>query len=198
MDALGLCPYNLSLDMLAGFFLPFVSIGLAEFGDKTQIVLLLLSSRTQKHLSLLLGAILGFMLVDGVAVFFGSCVAHFIPQHILKFVTAFLFFLIGVLLILDKRKEEGEEDIALKNPFLTAFLLIFLTEWGDKTQLLAALFATRYHTFLVLLSVLSVLSLLSFIAIYLGRLLSSKIDRSLLTRISGGIFVLLALFIFFS
>lgn len=184
--------------MLAGFFLPFVSIGLAEFGDKTQIVLLLLSSRTQKHLSLLLGAILGFMLVDGVAVCFGSCIARFIPQSILKFITAFLFFLIGVLLLLGKRKEEREGDITLKKPFLTAFLLIFLTEWGDKTQLLSALFATRYHPLLVLLSVLSVLSLLSFIAIYLGRLLSYKIDHSLLTRISGGIFVLLALFIFFS
>ena len=58
--------------MFQDFFIPFLTIGLAEFGDKTQLAILGLSTKTKKHLSLILGVVLAFILTDGLAVILGD------------------------------------------------------------------------------------------------------------------------------
>jgi len=55
-------------EMIEDILVPLIVTGLAEFGDKTQLSILLLSLRTKKHLYLLLGVMLAFLIVDGVAV----------------------------------------------------------------------------------------------------------------------------------
>ena len=55
--------------MMADVIIPLVAIALAEFGDKTQLSLFFLSSKTKKSLHLLLGTVFAFPIVDGAAVF---------------------------------------------------------------------------------------------------------------------------------
>ena len=58
--------------MISDILLPFITIALAELGDKTQLAVFALASKTKKHLSLLLGAILAFVIADGLAVILGA------------------------------------------------------------------------------------------------------------------------------
>jgi len=58
--------------MMLDLLIPFFAIGLAELGDKTQLAVILLSSRTGDHLQLLIGIVLAFMIVDGVAILAGE------------------------------------------------------------------------------------------------------------------------------
>jgi putative Ca2+/H+ antiporter (TMEM165/GDT1 family) len=58
--------------MIEDILIPLVAIGLAEMGDKTQLSILLLSSRTDRYLQLLLGVMLAFFIVDGAAILLGS------------------------------------------------------------------------------------------------------------------------------
>jgi len=62
--------------MVQDILIPLIVTGLAEFGDKTQLSILLLSSRTKKHLHLLLGVVLAFLIVDGVAVFLKNILSN--------------------------------------------------------------------------------------------------------------------------
>jgi putative Ca2+/H+ antiporter (TMEM165/GDT1 family) len=71
--------------------------------------------------------------------------------------------------------------------------MIFLSEWGDKTQIASALFATEYDPRLVFFGVMTALLILSVLAIYLGKFLASRIDRRLITKAAGVVFLLIGI-----
>ena len=54
--------------------IPLLAVGLAEMGDKTQLSILILSTRTKEYFRLLLGVMLAFLLADGLAILLGSYV----------------------------------------------------------------------------------------------------------------------------
>ncbi|MCX5866430.1 MAG: TMEM165/GDT1 family protein [Proteobacteria bacterium] len=176
--------------MIPDVLIPFVTIGLAELGDKTQLSILLLSSKTKKHLNLLLGVMLAFLITDGVAVLVGSWVTSVVPILWLKIISGLIFIFFGILTLGDT-DSEGAAKAYSRNPFISGFVMIFLTEWGDKTQIAAALFATKYRPLLVLVSTLAALALLSAMAVYLGRFISDKIDKKTISKIAGILFILI-------
>ncbi len=178
--------------MLDEILIPMVAVGLAEMGDKTQLSILLLSSRTKEYFKLLLGVVLAFLIVDGVAILLGSWITDMVPAHILKLISAAVFIGFGIL-ILFRNEEEDEGEASFKNPFVSGFTMIFLSEWGDKTQIASALFAVEYNPWMVLIGVMTALTLLSIMAIYLGKFISGRIDRRLITRIAGAVFIIIGL-----
>jgi len=121
-------------DMLEGILVPFLVVSLAEIGDKTQLSVLLLDSRTNKYFHLLLGVFLAFLLVDGIAILVGSWITTTVPINTLKLVSAAIFVTFGIL-ILQGVAEEAEGKFASGNPFVSGFSIIFLSECGDKTQI---------------------------------------------------------------
>jgi len=150
--------------------IPFLAIAIAELGDKTQLSVLLLSSRTKKYYHIFLGVFFAF----------------------LKPLSGIVFIIFGVYILLNK-KAEKEEKTYDKNVFVAAFLIIFLTEWGDKTQVAAALFATQYNAVFVLLGTMLALSLLSLMAIFCGKILCERLNQNLLKKIAGIVFIVLGL-----
>ena len=73
---------------------PLLAVGLAEMGDKTQLSVLLLSSRTREYAQLLAGVMLAFLLVDGFAILVGSWVTNVIPLHLVKLISGAVFILL--------------------------------------------------------------------------------------------------------
>lgn len=181
--------------MIADVLVPLVAIGLAELGDKTQLSILLLSSRTTRHLHLLLGVTLAFLFVDGIAVLVGSWITSIVPVSILKVASGIVFVAFGVLTLRTGVEKEGS-GMRFKSPFLSGFAFIFMMEWGDKTQIASALFAAKYNPVMVLIGTMTALTLLSIIAIYLGRFISGRVDRRLMTKIAGAVFIIVGLSFF--
>ena len=177
------------------FVIPFLAIAIAELGDKTQLSILLLSSRTKKYSYIFLGVFLAFLIVDGVAIVAGNLLTSFIDVTILKIVSGIIFIIFGLYIFFNK-KEEKEEKKYDKNIFISAFLMIFLTEWGDKTQVAAALFATQYNVLFVLIGTMLALSMLSLMAIFFGKILRERLNQILLKKIAGIVFIILGLTFF--
>jgi len=180
--------------MIADILAPLIAVGLAELGDKTQLSILLLSSKTKKHMHLLLGVILAFLIVDGAAILFGSWIMGLIPITWLKTASGVIFIIFGVL-ILKQKETIAESTLYSQNSFLSAFILIFISEWGDKTQIASALFATQYNSLLVLIGIMTALIPLSIMAIYLGRVISNKINKEPITKIAGTAFIIIGIII---
>jgi len=181
--------------MIQDILIPLIMIGLAEFGDKTQLSLFLLSSKTKKHLHLLLGAMLAFLIVDGTAVLIGSRIIDIVPMRFLKILSGIIFIIFGVL-ILRAKEVKGERKLYSKSSFLSGFTLIFITEWGDKTQIAAGILATKYNPLMVLTGAMTALALLSIMAIYLGRFVSNRMDKKVVTKIAGIVFILMGISFF--
>ncbi len=172
--------------------IPLLAVGLAEMGDKTQLSILLLSSRTQEYARLVLGVMLAFLLADGLAILVGSYIDAVVPVTTVKALSGFVFILFGILILKEKgEEEESEQSLSARGAFLSGFSMIFLSEWGDKTQIASALFATEYDPLMVLAGVMIALFILTLMAIFLGRYLSRRIDRKLMSRVAGGIFLLI-------
>jgi putative Ca2+/H+ antiporter (TMEM165/GDT1 family) len=169
-----------------------VAVGLAEMGDKTQLSVLLLSSRTRQYSQLLLGVMVAFLLVDGFAVLVGAWVTSIIPVQMIKLISGVVFVMFGIL-ILRGNTDVCEPDMSSRNAFVSGFSMIFLSEWGDKTQIASALFASEYNPWMVLIGVMTALTILSILAIYLGRFISDRIDRRLITKAAGIVFMLIGL-----
>ncbi len=175
--------------MLDDFIIPFILVGLAELGDKTQIAILLIASKTKKHLLLLLGITLAFIITNGLAVLIGNFITTLFDIKYIKIISGILFILFGIYTFMDMKNENEEKYYELKNPFLTGFLLILILEMGDKTQLTSGLLATKYNLIFVVLGVISSLTLLSIMAVYVGKFIMEKINRKLLSFLSAILFI---------
>jgi len=178
--------------MIADMLVPLVAVGLAELGDKTQLSILLLSSKTTRHLHLLSGVLLAFLVVDGVAVLAGSWITTIVPVNLVKIVSGIVFVIFGAL-ALRAGETKAENKLRFQNSFLSGFTFIFMMEWGDKTQIASALFAARYDPLMVLVGTMTALTLLSVAAICLGKLILSRVDRRIMTKVAGMAFVLIGI-----
>ena len=184
--------------MLQDILIPLIVVGLAELGDKTQLAILLSASKTERHLHLFLGTILAFLIVDGIAILAGEWITNIAPGGLIKMLSGVVFIIFGlVILIFRNRREETKSKYYFENPFYSGFIMIFASEWGDKTQIAAGLFATKYSGLMVLTGVIIALSLLSIIAIYSGKFISDKVNRETLAKIAGISFILMGVAFFF-
>jgi len=168
-------------------------IFLGELPDKTMFASLVLASRGRAGL-VWLGAAGAFLLHVVIAVTVGSVLFTFLPHKVVEAVVA-VMFLVGAVMAFRDTGEDDEEDGIGARPgsrtVLTAFVVIFIAEWGDLTQILTANLAARYDDPLQV-GVAAVLALwaVAGIAMVTGRLLRN-LPVVLLRRITG--IVLLAL-----
>lgn len=179
------------------FIVPLITIALVEFGDKSQLAILGLSSRTKNYLVLLAGVMLAFSIVDGTAILLGNLATNLIPNQSMKLISGGLFIFFGLAALVKKRGVEKEIN-SPEGVFLSGFLLVFLSEWGDKTQLSSALFAAKYNPVLVFAGIILSLFLLSAAAIFAGSFLYSKISHRTVNILSAVIFIILGSYSIFS
>lgn len=80
----------------------FMTIFVAELGDKTQLAAILAVSQTRKPVAVFLGAGLALLAVTLLGVIFGEALVKVVPEHVLKKVAGGAFVLIGTLVLADK------------------------------------------------------------------------------------------------
>ncbi|ALG66722.1 TMEM165/GDT1 family protein [Beggiatoa leptomitoformis] len=171
-------------------------VGLAEIGDKTQIMCMLLAAK-HKPLPVLFGATTAFMVLNLLAVLFGAVVTQWLPEQVVALVVAVLFTFFGVKSLLTKEEAEEDETLGEKgqhNVFITSFLLIFVAELGDKTQLAVTGISTTATPVAVWVGATIALFLTSALGVWAGQTLLQRIPLVLLHRVSGVFFLIVAVF----
>jgi putative Ca2+/H+ antiporter (TMEM165/GDT1 family) len=84
------------------FWTAFATLFLAELGDKTQLAVITMTSKTNAAVSVFLGAALALVLVTLLGVLFGSVITNYIPTEWLQRIVAAAFIIIGVLMLFGK------------------------------------------------------------------------------------------------
>jgi Ca2+/H+ antiporter, TMEM165/GDT1 family len=176
--------------MIEAFLIPFATIALAEMGDKTQLLLLAFAA---KHASIkaYLGALLGFLFADAIGVIIGATAIARIPSDIMKLIAGTVFLGFGIIALLNLGKQEAAE--AKGSAFFQAFLLVSVAEFGDKSQIAAALFAAEYNPVLVFLGVVSALALVTIASFLIGKQLAKLVKGRTLRIASGLVFIAVAI-----
>ena len=172
----------------------FLLVGLAEFGDKSQLVCMTLAAR-HRGLPVVIGAILAFAILNLLAVLFGAAVAAWLPEWLVTLAVAVLFAIFGISAL--RYEEEDEDDKVEETPghgiVATTFLLIFLAEFGDKTQLAVAGLGSTSEPSAVWAGATVALATTSALGVFAGRKLLNRLPLRWIHRISGVFFLLLAI-----
>jgi Ca2+/H+ antiporter, TMEM165/GDT1 family len=178
----------------------FALIAAAEIGDKSQLVCMTLASR-HRALPILLGAILAFAVLNTLAVVFGVAIANWLPQYVVAGTVALLFAVFGIHALRVQEEDEETEEVVEKSGhsiFFTTFLLITVAEFGDKTQLAVVALSSTALPVAVWLGSTAALATTSALGVLAGRTVLQKIPLTLLHRLSGAIFLVLAGFASFN
>ena len=122
------------------FFTEFI----AEMGDKTQLMLIALTSK-YKLRDIILGTAAAILVLNGLAVLAGGLISEFIPDWLIKTIAALAFLYFATSTIAGDDDDEEEEGGKTKIKFapLAVFCTFFVAELGDKTQLTAITFGAN-------------------------------------------------------
>lgn len=80
----------------------FLTLFLAELGDKTQLAVITMTASTESKISVFLGASLALILVTALAVLLGGVLSQYVPTEWLQRFVAFAFIAIGILMLFGK------------------------------------------------------------------------------------------------
>jgi Ca2+/H+ antiporter, TMEM165/GDT1 family len=174
----------------------FPVIFLGELPDKTMFASLVLATRGHPR-AVWLGAAGGFVVHVVIATTIGVGLFHLVPHRALEGVVAALFLAGAVYAVVETAEAEVEriaqESATHTQVAATAFVVIFLAEWGDLTQILTANLAAHYHSaFSVGLGATLALWTVALIAVVGGQGLMRFVNVTLLRRTMAAILVVLA------
>ena len=179
---------------MALFFKILLTMFIAEMGDKTQLLLVAMTSRFQLR-DIILGSAAAILVLNGLAVGVGSLISQLIPAYLIKLIAALAFFFFAWSSLSgedgDEESNGGKES---KLPILTVFGTFFVAELGDKTQLTAITFAANEglsHAVSIWLACSIGLFAADIIGMLVGYLLKSKTPDGFLNLLA---FVIFALF----
>jgi Ca2+/H+ antiporter, TMEM165/GDT1 family len=181
-------------------FTVFTIVFLLELPDKTALATLLLATR-HRPVPIFLGAAAAFVIQSAVAVAAGSLLS-LLPREPIRIGAGILFLLMAALIVRqnlkrDEAKEAGEverEEQRHRRPFATAFLLVFVAEWGDLTQLATAALQARYRDALTVFTAATLaLWAVAAIAVVLGNRLGAWIPQRPLQFTAAGVMVIAAI-----
>lgn len=196
-----------------------VLVAVAELGDKTQMLSLLLASRypaRQVFIGVLL-AVVGLQLMATTA---GTLVGDVLPERLVAWLTAALFIGFGVWSLRDASSDDEEETAETRTgwgPVAAVAAAFFLAELGDKTQVLTfalaadpgaaarilgsvgigleAVTAGGAGAFIgVWLGSIVGMMLVNGLAIWAGSAIGRRLPRRVVARVSGALFILFGLF----
>ena len=173
----------------------FLLITLAEFGDKSQLVCMTLAAR-HRGLPVIFGAVAAFAFLNALAVLFGAAIAAWLPEWVVTTAVALLFAVFGVSALRYREEDDGEavEEKPGHGVFATTFLLIFLAEFGDKTQIAVAGLGSTTEAGAVWVAATLALACTSILGVLAGRKFLHQLPLVWIHRISGLFFLALAIY----
>lgn len=126
------------------FFQILLTVFIAEMGDKTQLMMIAMTSCYNLR-SIMIGSAAAILVLNALAVGAGALISSLIPPYIIKIVAALAFFYFAWSgLGSEEDKEEDAAHKGHKSPVLAVFVTFFLAELGDKTQLTAVAFGASH------------------------------------------------------
>jgi putative Ca2+/H+ antiporter (TMEM165/GDT1 family) len=171
-------------------------VALAEIGDKTQLLALLLAARFRRPWPIIWGIVVATLANHFVAGAMGNWVAGFFSPATLAWILAASFAAVAVwTLIPDKLDDDEAANLKAYGPFITTLIAFFLAEMGDKTQVATVMLAAQYPNLLLVVIGTTLGMLLANVPVVLaGNFAAERLPLTLIRRLAATAFALLALY----
>jgi putative Ca2+/H+ antiporter (TMEM165/GDT1 family) len=166
-------------------------VAVAEMGDKTQLLSFVLAAKLKRPVPIVLGILVATLANHFLAGWIGAWLATLVSPGVLRWTIAASFVVFGLWTL--KPDELGEDRrLPGTGAFLTTLAAFFLAEMGDKTQLATVALAARYQALaLVVLGTTLGMMIANVPAVWMGEILSHRVNMKWMRWIAASLFVLL-------
>ena len=191
----------------AAFFVPIESwpmagalvstgvVALAEIGDKTQLLALMLAARFRRPGAIIAGILVATLLNHALAAWLGAWVAAWLRPDVLKWLVAASFAAVALWSLKPDTLDDGE-TLPARGAFVATLIAFFLAEIGDKTQVATVLLATRYEPLWEVVAGTTVGMLLANVpVVMLGSRFARRLPLKAARRVAAAVFMALAVWV---
>ena len=169
-------------------------VALAEVGDKTQLLSLVLAAKYRKPVPIILGVFAATLLSHACAGGIGALLSDYLSPAVLNWSVVASFALMAFWVLIPDKLDESEAGISKGHSgiFVTVALTFFLAEMGDKTQIATVALAAQFHQFLAVVAGTTLGMMLANVpVVFLGHRFADRLPTKTVHIIAALIFVVL-------
>lgn len=169
-------------------------VALAEIGDKTQLLALLLAARFRKPTAIILGILVATLANHALAGALGAWLTSLVGPRTMQWVLAVSFIAMGIWTLIPDKYEETKAPASRLGIFVTTVVAFFLLEIGDKTQIATVALAAKYSSLSAVVAGTTIgMMLANAPAVLLGDVVVRKVPMKIVRGTAAAIFVVLGL-----
>lgn len=135
--------------MLEALFVSALTVTVAEMGDKTQLLAIVLASRFRQPVAVMWGILAATLLNHALAAAAGALIASWLSPDTLRIIIAIGFFATAIWALFPDKADDGPAVVSRWGAFLATTIAFFVVEIGDKTQVATIALAARFQMPLV-------------------------------------------------
>lgn len=172
-------------------------VALAEIGDKTQLLAIVLATRFKRPWPIVAGIFVATIANHFLAALVGEQAAAFLDGQWFRYLVAASFILMaGWTLIPDKFDEDEEAKPSRFGPFLATAIAFFLVEMGDKTQIATIALGARFQSVVpVMMGTTIGMMIANVPAVFLGNALIKKVPLNVVRTVAALLFLVIGLWL---
>ena len=181
--------------MFDAFLTSTALVALAEIGDKTMLLAIILASRFRAPLPIIAGIFVATILNHALAALVGQQVAGLLQSLWFRYAVAIGFIAMAAWTLVPDTMEEDEGDVPRRGGvFLTTAIAFFIVEMGDKTQIATVALGARFDDVLWVAAGTTLGMMIANVpAVYLGEALVRRVSLSLMRMLAALLFLILGL-----
>ena len=174
-------------------------VTLAEMGDKTQLLALVLAARFRQPWPIVFGIFIATLANHAMAGALGAWVTTQLTPQMLRWILGASFLVMAVwMLIPDKLDGDKPDSTARFGVFGSTVIVFFLAEMGDKTQLATVMLAAKYEAFIGVVAGTTLgMMLANAPVVWFGERITRRVPMRTVHSVSALVFVVLGLLAFF-
>lgn len=171
-------------------------VTLAEIGDKTQLLAILLATRFRAPLPIILGILVATVANHFLAALVGASVANLLDGEWFRYLIAASFVAMAAWTLVPDKVDDLEDKPARFGAFLTTVVAFFLVEMGDKTQVATIALGARFDN-LVMVTMGTTLGMMlaNVPAVFLGHELIERVPLNIVRVIAALLFLVIGVWL---
>lgn len=167
-------------------------VALAEIGDKTQLLALVLAAKFRKPVPIILGILVATLANHAMAGAIGAWVSAAIGPTAMRWILGLSFIAMALWTLIPDKYEEAKDTAPRFGVFGTTLIAFFLLEMGDKTQIATVALAAKYSSLLAVIAGTTLGMMLANVpAVLIGQVAAKKLPMQIVHGIAALIFFVL-------
>jgi putative Ca2+/H+ antiporter (TMEM165/GDT1 family) len=179
---------------MEAFFVSAALVAVAEIGDKTQLLALMLAARYRKPWPIVLGILCATLANHALAAWAGALVAAWVGADAMRWILGATFIVMAGWCLIPDKADDGPQAARQAGAFLATLVAFFIVEIGDKTQIATVALAARFNSLVAVTAGTTAGMMLANVPVVLfGDAIARRVPLKIVRAVAAALFVILGL-----